>query len=55
MKELGQIHGVGRWLLIFLIVTLRQTLIADNSLNVFLSQRPKVILINFVFPNKQPR
>lgn len=55
MKELGEIHGVGRWLLIFFIVALRQTLIADNAVNVFLSKRPKVILINFVFPNQQPR
>jgi hypothetical protein len=55
MKELGQIHGVCRWLLNILIVALRQTLIADNAMNVFLSQRPKVILIYFVFPNQQPR
>ena len=55
MKELGQIHGVYRWLLIFLIFALRQTLIANNAVNVFLSQRPKVILIYFVFPNQQPR
>jgi hypothetical protein len=55
MKELGQIHNVCRWLLNFLIVALRQTLIADNAMNVFLSQRPKVILIYFVFPNQQPR
>ena len=53
MKELGQIHDIARWLLIFLID--RQTVIANNAMNIFLSYRPNAILINFVFPDKQPR
>ena len=40
VKEFGQIHGVGGRLLCFLAFTLGQSLIADNAMKVFLSQRP---------------